>query len=166
VFELFYRFVFVYDCVLDDQKARVDATGETVNWSAIAQRALKEVVINLAVRKETATMDDVVEPPRASKQSYVEIARAAGADVGEEWAKHDAEYHELLRIATAVDARREIDIQALQDLIDPKHKIDRGDWVSFWEDRGFSGACEPSDMWGRAFADGAARLFEKVRGQP
>jgi hypothetical protein len=63
------------------------------------------------------------------------------------------------------EARREIDIQTLQDLIDPEHKMDPGDWGSFWEDRGFSGDAEPSDLWVRAFADGAAKLFQKVRSQ-
>jgi hypothetical protein len=140
--------------------------GEAINWSAMAQQALKEVVINLAVRKETATMDDVVEPLRASKQSDVETEREAGLEVRKEWAKEDAEYGELLRIAKTVDeARREIDVQTLQDLFDPEHKMNGGDWVSFWEDRGFSGDSEPSDVWVRAFADGAARLFQKVRTQ-
>jgi hypothetical protein len=30
---------------------------------------------------------------------------------------------------------------------DPEHKVDPGDWGSFWEDRGFSGDAEPSDVW-------------------
>ncbi len=103
-------------------------------------------------------MDDVVER-RASKQSYVETERL---EIGEDWVKEDAD--QLLRIAKAVEeARREIDVQTLQDLIDPEHKMDTGDWVRFWQDRGFSGDSEPSDVWVRAFADGAARLFQKAR---
>jgi len=108
-------------------------------------------------------MDDAVERLRVSKRSYVEAEREAGLEVGEVWATEDPEYGELLRIAKAVaEARREIDVQTLQDLIDPEHKMDAGDWVSFWEDRGFRDDCEPS---GRAFADRAARLFQKVRSQ-
>ena len=96
-------------------------------------------------------MDDEVERRRARKQN-------------EGSAKEDTEYGELLRIARAVEeARREIDLQTLQDLIDPEHKMDAGDWVRFWEDRGFSGASEPSDVWVRAFADGTRRLFQKAR---
>ena len=111
-------------------------------------------------------MDDEVERLRASKQSYLETEREAGLEVGGEWATEDPTYGELLRIAKAVEeARREIDVQTLQDLIDPEHKMDASDWVRFWEDRGFSGAPEPSDVWVRAFADGAARLFEKLRSQ-
>jgi hypothetical protein len=131
----------------DDLKARMDEVSEAVNWSAIAQQAFRDVVINLAARKETATMDDVVERLRASKQSYVETEHKAGLAVGEEWAKEAAKYGELLRIAKAVEeARREIDVQTLQDLIDPEHKMDPGDWGSFWEDRGFSGDADKRRM--------------------
>src|SRR5215469_5138329 len=114
-----------------------------------------EVILNLAVRKETATMDDVVERLRTSKQSYLKTERESGPEVGEAWATEAAKYGELLlRIAKAVEeARREIDIQNPQDLIDPEHKMDAGDWVRFWEDRGFN-----ED----AFTDGAARLVQKV----
>ena len=150
--------------VPDDLKARMDEAGQAVNWSVIAQQAFREVILNLAVRRETATMDDAVERLRASKQSYVETERESGLEVGEEWATEDATYSELLRIAKAVEeARREIDLQTLQDLIDPEHKMDAGDWVRFWEDRGFSDDSEPSDVWVRAFADGTARLFQKAR---
>jgi hypothetical protein len=129
----------------------MDEADQPVNWSAIAQQAFREVVLNLAVRKETATMDDEVERRRARKQS-------------EGWAKEDTEYGELLRIAKAVEeVRREIDVQTLQDLIDPEHKMDAGDWVRFWEDRGFSGDSEPSDVWVTAFADRAATLIQKIR---
>jgi hypothetical protein len=106
-------------------------------------------------------MDDVVER-RASTQSYVETERESSLEGGEDWVKEDAD--QLLRIAKAVEeARREIDVQTLQDLIDPEHKMDTGDWVRFWQDRGFSCDSEPSDVWVRAFADGAARLFQKAR---
>jgi hypothetical protein len=43
----------------------------------------------------------------------------------------------ISRIAKAVEeVRSEID---LQDLIDPERKMNAGDWVKFWEDRGFGG---------------------------
>ena len=93
-------------------------------------------------------MDDEVERLRAKKQSYVETEREAGLEFGEECGTDDVEYCALVRIASAVDeVRREIDAQGLQDLIDPEHKMDAGDWVRFWEDRGFSDASEPNDVW-------------------
>jgi hypothetical protein len=112
-------------------------------------------------------MDDEVELLRAKKQSYEETEREAALEFGEECGTDDVEYCALLRIASAVDeVRREIDAQGLQDLIDPEHKMDAGDWVRFWEDRGFSDASEPNDVWDKAFADCAARLFQKPRKQP
>src|SRR5207244_406044 len=94
--------------VPDALKTRIDEAGKAVNWSAIGWQNVQGSVLNLAVRREAATMDDVVER-RASKQSHVETEREAGPEVGEEWAKEDAKYGELLRIAKAVEeARREI----------------------------------------------------------
>jgi hypothetical protein len=148
----------------DDQRPARTSRANLVNWLEMAQQAFNEVAINLAVRKETATMEDGVGPLRASMQSHVETERESGLEVGKEWAEEDGQYGELLRIAKAVEeARREIDVQTLQNLIDPEHKMDAGDWVSFWEDRGFSGDSEASDVWVGAFADRAARLFRKVR---
>jgi hypothetical protein len=112
-------------------------------------------------------MDDGVERLGASKQSDVQTDSESGSEVGEEWAKEDAKYGELLlRIAKAVEeARREIGVQTLQDLSGPEHKMDAGDWVSFWEHRGFSGDSEPSDARVRAFSDGATRLVQNIRRQ-
>ena len=82
-----------------------------MNRSRSPGKTLREVVLNLAVRKGTATMDDAVERLRASKQSYLETEREAGLEVGAEWATEDPTYGKLLRIAKAVDeARREIDV--------------------------------------------------------
>ena len=74
------------------------------------------------------TLDDDVERLRAKKQSCEESEREAGLECGTD----DVEYCELLRIVSAVDeVRRENDAQGLQDLINPEHKMDAGDWVRF-----------------------------------
>ena len=111
-------------------------------------------------------MDDVGKRRRTNRRSRVETERDAGLEVAAEWAKEDDKYCALLHIAKAVDeARREIDVQTLQHLIDPEHRTDACDWLRFWEDRGFRGDSETSDVSDRAFADAAARLFHKVRTQ-
>jgi len=108
-------------------------------------------------------MDEIGEPLGASKENDVETGRVSAPEVRKQCARENGEYGELLRIAKAVDeARREIDLQTLQDLIDPEHKMNGADWVSFWEDRGFSG---DTDVWVRAFADRAAKVLQKARGQ-
>ena len=105
-------------------------------------------------------MDDVGKRRPTNQQSCVETERDAGLEIAAEWANEDDKYRALLRIAKAVEeTRSEIDVQTLQHLIDPEHRMDAGDWVRFWEDRGFSGDSEPSDARDRAFADAAARLF-------
>jgi hypothetical protein len=64
-------------------------------------------------------MSDEVERLRAGQQAYLESERETGLEVGQWWATDDPQYGQLLRIAKAVDeARREIDLQTLQDLID------------------------------------------------
>ena len=63
-----------------------------------------------------------MERLRASKKTHVKTEHQSGAEVGEEWATQDPNYGELLRVARAVEeARREIDLDALRDLIDPEH---------------------------------------------
>jgi len=105
------------------------------------------------------TMDDVGKRRPTNQQSCVETERDAGLEVAREWAKEDDKYRALLRIAKAVEeARREIDVQTLQHLIDPKHRMDAGDRIRFWEDRGFSGDSEPSDVRDRASAGAASDL--------
>ena len=111
-------------------------------------------------------MDDVGKRRRANRWSCVETGHDAGLEVARKWAKADDKYRAWPRIAKAVEeARREIDVQTLRYLIDPEHRMGAGDWVRFWEDRGFSGDCEPSDVSDRAFADAAAGRFQKVRTQ-
>jgi hypothetical protein len=88
-------------------------------------------------------MGDVVQPLRARKQRR----RRCSLEVEKEWAKKYTRYRELLRIAKAVEeARSEIDLQLLEDLVDPERKMNAGDWVKFWEDRGFGGNSEPSEL--------------------
>ena len=73
-------------------------------------------------------MYDVGKPHRANRRSCVETERDAGLQVAREWAKEDDKYRALLRIAKAVEeARREIDVQTLQHLIDPEPRMDVGD---------------------------------------
>ena len=103
---------------------------------------------------------------RDPQREYEESEREAGLEFGEECGTELAKYSALLRIPIAMEeVRREIKAQGLQDLIDPEYKMDADDWARFWEDRGFSGASESNDVWDKAVADCAARLFQKRRRQ-
>jgi hypothetical protein len=80
---------------------RMDACGETVNWSAIAAQAFAAEVARINVKKEHATMDDVIERLRASQRSGRSELFDEGYDKGCEWAKHEASAIELRRLFRA-----------------------------------------------------------------
>jgi hypothetical protein len=142
----------------------MDETGEAVNWSALAQAAFKEAILNLAVRKETATMDDVIKRLRASKQAYDGVEAEAGFAAGERWAKEDAEYGELKRVADAArDPRLVISAASLVQLIDPHNNMGSHDWASFWESA--EAGDRPTDEWLSGFAEGAASIYWQVKDQ-
>src|ERR1700756_4787201 len=86
--------------VPDDLKARMDDTGEAVNWSAVAQRAFREAISTHQIRKDRSDMEPVIERLRASKERYEERQLAAGKDVGAKWAKTEAEYFQLVAVAS------------------------------------------------------------------
>jgi hypothetical protein len=122
---------------------RCSTCREDWEFAMTTQPVFEEAVTRLASERGTTNMDDVVQPLRASKQHR----RRCGLEVEEEWVKKDGTYGEFLRIAKAVEeARTEIDTRALQDLVDPEHKMTAADWLRFWEDRGFSGGSEPSEV--------------------
>ena len=82
--------------VPDDLKARMDDTGEAVNWSAVAQRAFREAISTHQVRKDRSDTEHVVERLRASKERYEERQFAVGKEGGTQWAKTQAEFFDSL----------------------------------------------------------------------
>ena len=121
--------------VPDDLKARMDDTREAVNWSAVAQRAFREAISTHQIRKDRFDMEHVVERLRASKERFEERQLAAGKDVGTKWAKTQAEFFELVAVASFdPDAHAgELDRDTLQWLIDPDGETDPRGWAEFWE---------------------------------
>jgi hypothetical protein len=156
--------------VADDLKARMDEVGEAVNWSAIAQRAFREAVSIHTLRKDPSDMKEVVERLRASKVRVQEEAFQSGQDYGRTWAKTNAEFDELQRIAESEQSeefQRAIDnddgVETLQRLIDPQEEMDRSDWESFWERH--ANVQPPSEVFARGFVDGAAEVYNEIADQ-
>lgn len=81
-----------------DLKARMDAVGEPVNWSAVACQAFALKVAEITARKGVKTMSDVVARLRASKQQHEDATFRRGVEAGEEWAKGHAEAAQLERL--------------------------------------------------------------------
>src|SRR5271155_4584492 len=73
--------------VPEDLKARMDDTGEAVNWSAVAQRAFREAISTHQIQQGRSDMEHVIERLRASKERYEDRQLAAGKEAGSKWAK-------------------------------------------------------------------------------
>jgi hypothetical protein len=151
--------------VSDDLKARMDDTGEAVNWSAVAQRAFREAISTHQIRKDRSDMEHVVERLRASKERYEDRQLAAGREIGAKWAKTQAEYFELVAVAgfdpNAHDG--ELDSDTLQWLIDPDGEMDSREWAAFWD--AHYGRGKPSDAFIRGFIEGATGVYDAVAEQ-
>jgi hypothetical protein len=151
--------------VSDDLKARMDDTGEAVNWSAVAQRAFREAISTHQIRKDRSDMEHVVERLRASKERYEERQLAAGNEVGTKWAKTQAEFFELVAVANFdPDAHDgELDRDTLQWVIDPDGETGPREWAEFWETH--YGRGKPSDAFIRGFIEGATEVYDAVAEQ-
>jgi hypothetical protein len=151
--------------VPDDLKAQMDETGESVNWSAVAQRAFREAISINRIRKDGSDLGPVVERLRASKGRYEERQLTAGKEVGARWAKKEAEYFELRFVADFdPDSRdKELDCRTLEWLIDPDGVTDSYSWAEFWETH--YGRGQPSDAFIRGFIEGAAEVYNEIADQ-
>jgi len=79
-------------------KGRMDKVKEDVNWSALACQAFQAKLAEIATRKETRKMTDVIERLRASKRKSDSEDFQDGFLAGTEWAEKRAEAAELERL--------------------------------------------------------------------
>lgn len=148
--------------VPDDLKARMDETGEAVNWSAVAQRAFREAISTHHIRKDHSNMENVVERLRVSKERFEARQLEAGKEVGRKWAKTDAEYFELAAVARFDPDAWNDDIgrDTLEGLIDPDGETHSDEWAEFWETH--YGRGTPSDAFVRGFIEGAREVYDEI----
>src|SRR5271166_4530430 len=112
--------------VPNDLKAGMDEAGEALNWSALAQRAFREAILNRSVRRSPKDMTSVVERLRASKERIEARDHEAGQAQGREWAETAAEYDELKRVAESDIDNADYGgsaLQWLQGVIDPNGQL-------------------------------------------
>ena len=81
----------------DELKARMDAVGEPVNWSAEAAKCFERLLGEIAARKKEKDMSDVIARLKASKIENDDEVNAAGFEAGRYWAKNIASYAQLRR---------------------------------------------------------------------
>lgn len=70
-----------------------------VNWSAVAARAFEAELVEVRARKETATMDDVIERLKAADKEDASEAFANGKEAGDTWARQQGRPKQLRRLA-------------------------------------------------------------------
>jgi hypothetical protein len=148
--------------VPDDLKAGIDAAGEAINWSAVAQLAFREAIISHRLRKDPSNMTNVIERLRLSKQRSTEANIASGKECGTKWAELHAEYEELERIHTFALEGAEADQATLHRLIDFEDEMNYHDWEDFWRDHGDG---KQGDGFAEGFVEGASEVFKEVSGQ-
>jgi hypothetical protein len=166
-----------------DLKARMDKVEEPVNWSALACRAFESKLAEIAAKRETKSMSDVVERLRASMRSKESQAYKNGFKAGKSWAEQDAEVGELARLEEWKDSiEREPslpDWETYCTVPDPRQRqgvgvtmtetitgetLDRTGVRDWWEaNMGYDSGKVEDGTFVRGFVDGALDVWEAVK---
>ncbi len=118
-------------------------------------------------------MDDVIQRLRASKLDDESNVANQGREAGREWAKHNAEYVELKRLARAMANKQPNDpelfivpegnayagCEVFVFTIRPDADGDRREACEFWE---FLDQDCPDDEFVQAFAEGVLEIWHEV----
>jgi hypothetical protein len=117
--------------VASDLKARMDAIGEPVNWSAVASRAFEQEVARIIQKRGAKTMDDVVTRLRASKRKTGGKQYEKGREAGESWARDNAGADQLARLEEFREAC-EADRYTFEDYFETETNapLDHAGWIA------------------------------------
>lgn len=85
--------------ISDDLRRRMDAVREKVNWSRIAVTAFEAELARIASEKKEKDMSDTIQRLRASRLEAENEDSVLGRYAGAKWAREDAEWRELQRVA-------------------------------------------------------------------
>jgi hypothetical protein len=155
----------------------MDAAEEEVNWSAVAAQAFEAKLAEIASRKETKTLNDVIQRLRASKQRASDDHYREGEEAGRRWAENEAEADELARLERAqgrADAWELLFEEAagqsysagelLYFVLHPENHKDRSEASDFWECALGDDTTRTEDgSYVRGFAEGALALWREVK---
>ncbi|HEV2603332.1 MAG TPA: hypothetical protein VGU24_06690 [Microvirga sp.] len=140
--------------VTEDLKTRMDAI-VGMNWSDLVRPLISRAVTHHENLKEP-TMDTVIERLRASKEEYVSETEKLAKESGHHWAKTEAEYRDLKRLAAiAGDAT----FDEFKAAIDPEHELGRGEIAEMFGDDIFEA------KYVAAFVKAAVEVFQDVADQ-
>jgi hypothetical protein len=146
--------------VPNDLKARMDAVGDTINWSEVVRPAITSA-LTFHEHRKGKTMATAIERLRASKQEADASDEVEGREHGRTWAEENAEYRDLQRLARDWDEDNDLDpLETLIKAIDPHDELSRSDsFIHLFGDENF----KASDEYYLAFIKGAVQFFGEVR---
>jgi hypothetical protein len=154
-------------------KARMDAVGERVNWSAVAAEAFEAKLLELESRKEVRGMDDVIARLKAAAELEENDAVQDGVTAGRGWAMRQATPKELRRLEDQRDGDGWLRVRdarqpwiTLVGIIQGNENLHAMSAQAFWKAVLGETSLKPSDLdFLRGFIDGALDVWDKVKDQ-
>jgi hypothetical protein len=158
-----------------DLKKRMDAVGESVNWSAVAARAFEDKLAEIANRRKKTAEEEVLERLRSSIRRYKNEDYKRGDEAGRSWAKQHAEVQELENLASfhpktqmhfwswGPEDRDDADSAARQVLaaMRPEGRSDRQASKAFWQE--VLGKEHPQGALLEGFVEGVLAFWNEVK---
>ena len=161
--------------VPDEIRGRMEKVRQAVNWSAVATEAFVKKLAEIASRKSEQELHDVIHRLRASRIDDVSEIERRGRKAGTQWAKRQASFRQLERLAVfrkETPDVRQLAWKAPDDGpallatrilgLDAGHLAGaelRQRITDFWGDDWENAA---DDGWLDAFIDGAVGVWEMV----
>jgi hypothetical protein len=153
-----------------DLKRRMDKVADQVNWSAVAAQAFERKLGEISDKKETKSMQDVIQRLRGLKAAEGNKAFLEGKIVGERWARHTASPVEMQRLEMnplfgdlfdgEPPARHSIFFAIRPDCNGDEHSS-----VAFWEDQGIRKDQQQDEDFLRGWVDGVLGLWDAVKAE-
>jgi hypothetical protein len=129
-------------------RARMDAVGERVNWSAVAAEAFQVKLLELESRKKVHTMDDVIARLKAAAQLEVNEACQAGLEAGREWAKQRATPKQVQLLSDYISSSGSASDKVYSEVLALIKKVMGDDDDRPWDDNFLQGFLEGTDeVW-------------------
>lgn len=157
--------------VSDEMKARMDAAGESVNWSAAAQRAFDTALRETEWRLNMNEIEAAVERLKGSREKFSDLERQRGVTAGRDWGLREAEYPELKAIAEAYrsgEGRWDLEAVGATALfalgVDGENLAD-GALTDWWERVQGDHVERLTDEFAEGFAEGASQVWNEVENQ-
>jgi hypothetical protein len=157
--------------VPEDLKKQMDAIGERINWSGVAQRAFEKEILTMEARQQVEDIDGAVARLQASKAVAGESSAEFAKERGRKWAMTRATYPQLKAIGTATwdddldeglapDLGRWATSEHENELCDD---VDTRDARDFWEIQLDTQHPEVEAAYG--FLEGVLEVWEEVKDQ-